>query len=277
MEVEIKKYIEKNVLLEDISQLYYKLVDKNLFIVYVDIGKQREYWNDDWDWLPIVFKTYDGCAWDSNISMWITPEQEAAALNGHEDWPKSFPKLSEMSKYIDNDETDDNKIRMLEEWRNKRLGAIKKLNDEPPPKFSDDMSCEELRRIAEYYAGYEADIIAIDHVLDAIDAPHDCEESVSLAPKRIRLLGEQLQSTKAKLEEYDSLVTKIGSILTEAGIPEQYDDQNCNVIPLDQRVKMLSKHVVDLQKSVTTDQAEFLAKSLSSMDKAAFEIGKVNE
>lgn len=115
------------------------------------------------------------------------------------------------------------------------------------------MSPAELRRIAEYYSGYEADIIAIDRALDAVDAPHDCEESVSLAPKRIRLLGEQLQSANANLERYDLLVTKIRNILTNEGIPEheeypyeEVDDYEKSlrtggrIIPLDMRVQMLA-------------------------------------
>jgi hypothetical protein len=253
---EVRKYIEKNLYLEDVCQLYYKAVDKKLFIVYVDTGDQRDHWNANWEWLPFSFNIEHDhdCFWDSDISMAITPEQEAASLNGHKDWPESFPTLREMSKYIEDDISDNDKLSMLEEWRNKRLSAIKKLNEEFPPKeLSDDMSPAELRRIAEYYAGYETDIIAIDRALDAVDAPHDCEESVSLAPKRIRLLGEQLQSASVKLEEYDSLITKIRNILTQAGIPdhESYPDEDVDdyekslraggrMIPLVERVRMLA-------------------------------------
>lgn len=139
---EVRKYIEKNLNLEDVCQLYYKLVDSKLFIVYVEDGPQRDYWNEIWEFLPIAFKKDEDCLWDVDITIGITPEQEASLINGHKDWPKSFPILKEMSKYIEDNYSDEDKLRMLEEWRNKRLSAIQKLNNELPPKdLSDDESC----------------------------------------------------------------------------------------------------------------------------------------
>ncbi len=85
---------------------------------------------------------------------------------------------------------------------------------------------------------------------------------------------EEVNRLEERIEQYDSLTTSIRNILTEAGIPdrEEYPDENVDeyekslrsggkMIPLDERVK----HLADLQKPVTVDQVEFLAKSLSQM------------
>ena len=95
---EVEKHIRNNLNLEDVSQLYYKLVDSKLFIVYVDNGPQRDWWNENWEFLPFAFKKDEDCSWSVDITMGITPEQEAASIDGHKDWPESFPKLSEMIK-----------------------------------------------------------------------------------------------------------------------------------------------------------------------------------
>jgi hypothetical protein len=100
MSQDIEKHIRNNLNLEDVSQLYYKLVNSKLFIVYVEDGPQRNYWNENWEFLPFAFKKDEDCLWDVDISMGITPEQEAASIDSHEDWPESFPKLNEMSKYM---------------------------------------------------------------------------------------------------------------------------------------------------------------------------------
>ena len=54
-----------------------------------------------------------------------------------------------------------------------------------------EIQVQELKRQIEYVSGYEADLKAIDRVLDQVGAPHDPEEGVSLTCKRIRLLAEK--------------------------------------------------------------------------------------
>lgn len=60
----------------------------------------------------------------------------------------------------------------------------------------------------EYAAGYAADLAAIDRVLDQCDAPHDCEDGVSLSPKRIRLLAEQRDAARLELRALEWILTE---------------------------------------------------------------------
>ena len=64
----------------------------------------------------------------------------------------------------------------------------------------------EARASAEYFSGYEADLACIDRVLNDHDAPHDCEDGVSLAPKRIRLLAEERDAARRNLAALEWLV-----------------------------------------------------------------------
>jgi hypothetical protein len=63
----------------------------------------------------------------------------------------------------------------------------------------------ERARALEYAAGYAADLAAIDRVLDQHDAPHDCEDGVSLSPKRIRLLAEERDAARLELRALEWL------------------------------------------------------------------------
>lgn len=100
---EVIKYIETCLNLDDCSQLYYKLIEDKLFLVYIEVGAQRDYWNENWEFLPFAFKAYenDNFDWKTSIAMGLTPEQELVSLNGHTDWPKSFPILNEMNIFFD--------------------------------------------------------------------------------------------------------------------------------------------------------------------------------
>jgi hypothetical protein len=62
-----------------------------------------------------------------------------------------------------------------------------------------EAALEKAQWTAEYLAGYQADLAAIDRALDAVNAPHDPEDGASLSPKRIRLMGERIASLEAKL------------------------------------------------------------------------------
>lgn len=57
----------------------------------------------------------------------------------------------------------------------------------------------------DYLAGYQADLACIDKCLNDIDAPHDCEDGVSLAPRRIRLLGELVHTLRVRAEAAEAL------------------------------------------------------------------------
>jgi DNA repair exonuclease SbcCD ATPase subunit len=57
----------------------------------------------------------------------------------------------------------------------------------------------------EYVAGYQADLEAIRKTLDACDAPHDCEEGVSLEPTRIRLMAAEADRLRAENERLAAL------------------------------------------------------------------------
>lgn len=97
----VVEYIEKCLNLEDCSQLYYKLIDDKLFLVYVEVGSIRDYWNQiPCEFLPFAFKEYY-YPWSTAISMGITPEQERLVFSGHQDWPESFPVLNEMMRFLD--------------------------------------------------------------------------------------------------------------------------------------------------------------------------------
>lgn len=57
---------------------------------------------------------------------------------------------------------------------------------------------EQAERERDYVSGYEADLVAIRRVLDAVDAPHDCEDGCSMEPKRIRLLAAERDEARAE-------------------------------------------------------------------------------
>lgn len=99
----LKQYIADNICLDDIRQLYYKLVDSNLFMAIVE---QDNYTDDCKDFLPFRTKSCID-TFDYHISMSIDRLQEKIAFNGDEEWPKNFPKLFEMEKYFEDEEFQD--------------------------------------------------------------------------------------------------------------------------------------------------------------------------
>jgi hypothetical protein len=219
----VVKYIQKCLNLDDCSQLYYKLIDDKLFLVYIEIGHQRDYWNENpLEFLPFAFKEYD-LPWDCTVSMGLTPEQEGIVFLGHEDWPESFPKLCEMTKYLDKtdlfDTTED-------------LNQIKKQIVLGLELKQEQVGNHPLHEFEEEWRKHRAE--AISQLLNEIPTK------------------EELADLLNRLEQYDILTTKIRNILTEVGIPdhEKYPDDEIDdrekslrtggrMIPLDKRVKML--------------------------------------
>lgn len=68
------------------------------------------------------------------------------------------------------------------------------------------MDVARLTRERDYFQGYEADLKAIDKVLDEHDAPHDSEEGSSLSPIRIRLLAQERDEARAELVRLNAFV-----------------------------------------------------------------------
>jgi predicted nuclease with TOPRIM domain len=87
---------------------------------------------------------------------------------------------------------------------------------------------DRMRHERDYVAGYQADLARIDKVLDELDAPHDCEDGVSLAPRRIRLMAERLDGYSAMCAEVererDEAREKIAILTAVADAARNYVD-----------------------------------------------------
>lgn len=158
---EINTYINSNLYLEGIVQLYYKLVEEKLFLVYVEDGLQKDYRNQNlYEFLPLAFKTDDNCSWDVNISMIITPEQEALVFNGHKKWIESFPKLVDMNKFFDREV--DCSLKPVEKDNKEVNDLVKKVLSLKPSllkSFLEELSFDIDEVYKEYEAGYASTFI----------------------------------------------------------------------------------------------------------------------
>ena len=94
------------------------------------------------------------------------------------------------------------------------------------PTIVDALRAEVTRLTAErdYMAGYQADLAAIDRVLDQCDAPHDPEDGASLSPKRIRLLAEQRDEAQKHAATWKALAKRLRGVVAWR---DEIDEMNC--------------------------------------------------
>jgi hypothetical protein len=150
---------------------------------------------------------------DKNVTSEMARQIAAYFISDSaDDWDR-IPAAEEMSEILrslaDQIDATSGIVNDRNEWRDQHQNLVAihqgeqashhKQMAELQAQLAATARCETLEMARDYFRGYEADLACIKKALDEVNAPHDCEDGVSLEPRRIRLLGAETDALRARV------------------------------------------------------------------------------